>query len=393
MRRATPSEFPHVPGACTRQRAFRRAPPVINGLRGVAIGGVLLYHILAGMLTPAALELPFLGTEVSISPLLTNGWTGVNLFFILSGFVLFLPYAVDGRGMEDLNDRLRFYRRRARRLLPLFYIAVMVEWIFARERGFPAPLDELVSVLSLTFAASPRYFGPSFNVPLWSIGVEIAFSAMFPMLVLGMRRLGMARFAALVLGLALAARVVGILRFPALQGPTFNSDTFICRLDEFVLGMVLAQCYAKRRFPSRPGTCAIAGTALVALSWIGFDLVLRGALPPVARAFLNNVLDAGLCAIALASLAPAPRLAAVLSWPPLQVAGMMCYSLYIWHWPLLDWLIPERAATAVGELAIGIPAFLALTFGVAALSYRFIEFRLAEDWRELFLLAVPTRQS
>jgi peptidoglycan/LPS O-acetylase OafA/YrhL len=382
-----------VPAPASKKKRGASRVPVINGLRGLAIGGVLFNHILAGMFTPAELALPLLGTQVSLSPLVTNGWTGVNLFFILSGFVLFLPYAADERAMRGLDDRLAFYWRRARRLLPLFYVAAIAEWILARQRGMPAPLEELMSVLSLSFFLTPQYFGPSFNVSLWSIGVEMAFSATFPLLVLGMRRLGTARFAALVLGLALVARVVGILHFPSPHGVTFNSDTFVCRLDEFVLGMVLARFYAESRLPRRAGGCVIIGTALVVLAWFGFDLALRGVLPPIARALLNDVLDAGLFTIVLASLGPASCLAVVLCWRPLQVAGMMCYSLYVWHWPLLDWLIPDRAAVPIGGLAIAIPTFLALTFGVAALSYRFIEFRREVDWRSLFLLGASARQS
>jgi peptidoglycan/LPS O-acetylase OafA/YrhL len=351
---------------------------VVNGLRGIAILLVLYYHLIAGTLSPSGVAIP-------LSPLMTNGWTGVNLFFILSGLVLFLPYAADDQPLRDLSHRLAFYRRRFLRLMPLFYFAVLVEWLLAQgpqARNF----GELISVLSGTFVLNPSSFGPSFNTPLWSIGVEIAFSLMFPVLVLGMRRLGPARFAALILALALLARIAGILRLPAVQGPSFNSDTVICRIDEFVLGMVLAQLYIDRRLPSRPGWCALVGLALVVLAWIGFDMVLRGALPPITRAILNDGLDAGLCAIVLASLVPQTRLAAVLAWSPLQVVGMMCYSLYIWHLPLLLWLAPDRAVMSMVTLALVIPLFLTLVFVVAAFSYRFIEFPRVREWRRLFLL-------
>jgi peptidoglycan/LPS O-acetylase OafA/YrhL len=372
----------HAAGrASARVRSVDRLS-VVNGLRGIAILLVLYYHLIAGTLSP---RLP-----IPLSPLMTNGWTGVNLFFILSGLVLFLPYAADDQPLRDLSHRVAFYRRRFLRLMPLFYFAVVVEWALAQ--GPQAhDLGELISVLSGTFVLNPRTFGPSFNTPLWSIGVEIAFSVLFPVLVFGLRRFGLARFAALILVLALLARVVGILRLPAVQGPSFNSDTMICRVDEFVLGMVLAQLYIARRLPSRPGWCALVGLALVALAWVGFDMVLRGTLPPITRAILNDGLDAGLCAIVLASLVPQTRLAAVLGWAPLQVLGMMCYSLYIWHLPLLLWLAPNRAGMSAGTLALVIPLFLTLVFVVAAFSYRFIEFPRVREWRRLFPLGPSHR--
>src|SRR6266436_3965033 len=59
---------------------------------------------------------------IAISPLLTNGSTGVNLFFVLSGFVLSLPFAAGDRPLGTTRDWLSFYRRRALRLMPLFYV-------------------------------------------------------------------------------------------------------------------------------------------------------------------------------------------------------------------------------------------------------------------------------
>jgi peptidoglycan/LPS O-acetylase OafA/YrhL len=370
------------PAAETRPRGERLA--VINGLRGVAITLVIAFHLLLGALPENGLSLGVFGIALSPSPLLTNGWTGVNLFFILSGFVLFLPFAGDAEAMATFAARMGFYRRRFRRLMPLFYIAVLAAWSAAAARSGTADFGQLLSVLSLEFTLDPQGFAPPFNPALWSIGVECVFSLLFPILVLATRRVGLTRLVAGVLVAALVARLLGIARFPALQGATFNSDAFICRLDEFVLGMMLARLYIERRLSRQPGRWAMAGVALVLLAWIGFDLVLRGFLPPLARAGLNDVLDAGLCAVIYGALASGPRLAACLSWPPLQRLGVMCYSLYIWHWPLLQLIAPDRATMSPAQLVVAVPLFLAATLAVAALSYRFIEF---PTWRWHFAVA------
>jgi peptidoglycan/LPS O-acetylase OafA/YrhL len=358
--------------------------PQINGLRGIAIIGVVSYHIVAGVLARDSLP-------AGLSVLLTNGWSGVNLFFILSGFVLFLPCATDDRAIERLANPTAFYRRRCWRLLPLFYIGAIGSWALAIVGGMTANPASLLPVLDFSFILDAANFGPAFNVPMWSIGDEIAFSALFPLLALSFRRHGAVRVVAMALVVALAVRIAGIWRFPALQGPTFNSDMFACRIDEFVLGMALAQAYAAGWLPRRPVLFAVGGTILVILAWAGFDLVLREELPPLWRAVLSDVLDAGLAAIVVAALVPGTRLAAGLSWRPLQVAGMMCYSLYIWHLPLLRLIAGDRAMVSAAGFAGEIAAFLVVTVAVAALSYRFIEFPRIDDWRRLFLLRTMAR--
>jgi peptidoglycan/LPS O-acetylase OafA/YrhL len=358
--------------------------PQINGLRGIAIIGVLSYHIIAGVFTRG-------GLPPSLSVLLTNGWSGVNLFFILSGFVLFLPYAAGYRSVEELAKPFEFYRRRCWRLLPLLYIGTIGAWTLAVLGGMAGDPSRLLPVLSLTFFLGAASFSPAFNMPMWSVGDEIAFSALFPVLALGFRRHGVLRIVTAALVVALAMRSGGISRFPALQGPTFNSDMFVCRIDEFVLGMALAQAYATGRLPRRPLLCAAIGGALMIFAWTGFDLVLRGELPPICRALLNDLLDAGLVAIVVAALVPGTRLAAMLAWRPLQVTGMMCYSIYMWHLPILNTIATDRATVSWWLFGVMIAEFLVVTFIIAALSYRFIEFPRIADWRRLFLLRVPVQ--
>lgn len=365
------------PGIDDRWQAATRLAP-INGLRGIAILAVIYFHVIMGIWPADAVP-------IWLSPLLTNGWTGVNLFFVLSGFVLFLPYAAAERTMQGLRDRLSFYRRRIWRLMPLFYIAVLSQWFLAAQHG-GSSVSDLFSVVSLAFIFDAHTFTPSFNTGLWSIGVEIAFSALFPFLMEAAGRRRLAWLLVAVLAFAMAVRLLGIARFPALQGATFNSDMFLCRLDEFVIGMALAQLYAEGYRPRHVGRCALAGVALIAVAWTGFDLVLRGTLPPLARAILNDVLDAGLFMVTLAAFAPGTRLGAALCWRPLQVLGMMCYSLYIWHGLLLDWAMPARSVMPAAAFAAHLSLFAVLTGAFAALSYRFIEFGRVRAWRPLFLL-------
>lgn len=366
--------------------------PVINGLRGIAILAVLFCHAVAGTVPHAGPYLMLGGTAVPLSPLITNGWTGVNLFFILSGLVLYLPYAAGERPMLDWHDGFTFYRRRCRRLLPLFYVAAIAVLALEARNGITATyLDEAAWLLSLGFMLSPSHFGPAFNIPLWSIGVEMLFSILFPAIVLRARSIGLGRCLGIALALSLAARIVGYLSFPNADGASYQADNIACRLDEFVLGMMLARLFAEGRLPRRPGPLAGAGIGLVAAAWLGFDLCLHGAWPPVVRAVFNNVLDAGFAAIILAALAPRSRLQAALSWAPLQVLGMMCYSLYIWHWPVLMTLAPHRGALSWPDYATAIAAFLAVTLVLSALSYRFVEFRRVRDWRRLFLLEAEAR--
>lgn len=359
--------------------AMRLAP--INGLRGIAILAVVYFHVVCGLWPASAVP-------VWASPLLTNGWTGVNLFFILSGFVLFLPYAAGERSMQTPRDRLGFYRRRALRLMPLFYVAVIGQWLVTAAQG--GSTKDFFPVLSLAFIFDPGAFTPTFNTALWSIGVEIAFSVLFPFLVemAGKRHLG--RLLAGVLALALVMRIAGIHRNPALNGATFNSDMFLCRLDEFVLGMMVARLYVSKRLPARAGWCALAGTILVGCAWIGFDQVLRGGLPPLSRAVLNDVLDAGLFFVICAALIRGHGLASILAWRPLQVLGMMCYSIYIWHTPLLGWLMPHRTTMPPAAFVSALAVFAVVTLALAAFTYRFVEFRRIRDWRSLFLLPPAT---
>src|SRR5271169_2972100 len=98
---------------------------VINGLRGAAIVAVVWHHLFGLYFKP--------GSEIALGPAITQplfflsyGWIGVQLFFVLSGFVLYLPFARGKATMASWADWKRYYGRRAARLLPLYYLVALL---------------------------------------------------------------------------------------------------------------------------------------------------------------------------------------------------------------------------------------------------------------------------
>jgi len=353
--------------------------PIINGLRGLAILAVLLEHVTSGVRPSIGPFIPW--TSISLAPLIWNGWTGVNLFFILSGFVLFFPYVNGRRTLTCWRDARIYYWRRFLRLMPLYWAAILLELVMA-----PKSLTETAWLVSGLFSLSPS--GSRFwNWPLWSIGVEILFSIALPILVLAWQRLGAWRLVLTVLLVALTVRSAGYLFFAPTNdiATSYVVNSIIARLDEFVLGMLVAKLYFSRMITIPSAFLISTGLVLVLAAWIGNDLVRQDVWIPVMRAPINNVLDLGFTLTLAGALASASRLSGLLSWPPLQILGMMCYSIYIWHVPILRALFSPSRVDDVAYV-MGSVGYLLIVLLLAAISYRFIEFFGVREWRPLFLL-------
>ena len=123
----------------------------INGLRGLAILMVIWEHWYSRSFEAHA--------PAFLDPLVSAGNYGVEIFFVLSGFVLYLPYC-NGRPFVART----YLVHRARRLLPLFYVALFASAALHRDNPFP---------YALLLYPNPQSIGPIFNFPLWSISAEI----------------------------------------------------------------------------------------------------------------------------------------------------------------------------------------------------------------------------
>jgi peptidoglycan/LPS O-acetylase OafA/YrhL len=355
----------------------------INGLRGIAIIAVLSHHMF------------------SVSP----GMYGVNLFFILSGFVLYLPYASGKRRLETWSDARAFYVRRASRLLPLYYFGLIIGFLFL-VRKFDA--DSLVNFCMAGFFVnvfSPATFFPESNWVFWSLSIEVIYSALFPLLVLAIKRSSMKSFVILAICAGILIRLVGWSCYanePVRLYVIVNS--ILARLDDFALGMLAAYLFAKNHESVVEDSVGAIrphlGSVLLLLAtthtfWLS-DIVQR--LPFQEQiiityaALTNTFFNVGSYLI-ISHLLLTER-----GWPttgleakPLQIMGMMCYSFYCWHQMVLRVMFPNVNGIPAENSVEWALYYLFLTSLISLLSYRFIEFP-REKAGNLFLLSAANTQ-
>jgi peptidoglycan/LPS O-acetylase OafA/YrhL len=341
--------------------------PGLDGIRALAVAAVVLFH--------GGVE-PFSG-----------GFLGVDLFFVLSGFLI-TSLLLQEQARTGTVDLLRFWLGRARRLLPAALLVIAVSLVavaLLSSEDLPSLRgDALASALYVNnwhqVFADRSYFEafgrPSLLLHFWSLAVEEQFYLLWPLLLLlGLRFLRPARVALLAVVAAVASGVLMALVFDPSHDPTrvyYGTDT---RATPLLAGVALAFVWPAMRGDVRAvgrgaridlDVMGLAGLALVlygVFAWEALDPFLyRGGLALTALG--------GVLLIASASH-PASHVGRMLGWAPLVWVGARSYGIYLWHWPVMALTRPDLDVHA--SMWLLVPAQVAATVALAALSYRFVE--------------------
>ncbi len=388
---ATPSTSPaaaasRAPRPPTSIAAYRHARgagsshlPALDGVRGLAVLGVLLFH--GGV------------------SWMRGGFFGVDAFFVLSGFLitgLLLAEwdSTSGRTGRRI-DLVAFWARRARRLLPALLLLIAAILVTAAVhpplRDQPGLRGDIWSTLGYvanwhSIATGGDYFArtgpPSPLQHTWSLAIEEQFYLLWPLLLVLVLRLWGERRALrriAVGGALLSAAVMALLSVGAhgsFDRIYYGTDT---RAQSLLIGAALATVVPIRRAgrsavpaggsalpAAAPRIAGLAGCAVLAALWTtasGSDgWLYRGGFAIAAVAVAGVIWSA-----VSDERGPVARL---LSLSPLRLLGVISYGVYLWHWPLFLALTAERT----GQRGTALLALrLAATITVATVSYVFVE--------------------
>jgi peptidoglycan/LPS O-acetylase OafA/YrhL len=341
--------------------------PGIDALRAIAVLAVFFYHVSTGGWMP-------------------GGFLGVDVFFVISGYLITSLLLSEYRRAGHL-DVLRFWLRRARRLLPAVAVMIAVTLVAAAifTPGNVSGLrgDALASLLYVNnwhlILSDQSYFQefaqPSLFRHLWSLSVEEQFYLLWPLVfAAGMSLFGRTRLLIGVLAGAVASTLLMIILFDPSQDAArvfYGTDT---RAMGLLLGVALAMVWHPSRLQPTIGPGArwiLDGVGILALVMIlRTFLEVRDFDPSLYRG--GFLLLAFWTALLVGVLAhPAARLGKVLGNAPLVWLGLRSYSFYLWHWPVLTLTRPGVDVPMHGPLLVALQ--LAVTLALADLSYRYVE--------------------
>jgi peptidoglycan/LPS O-acetylase OafA/YrhL len=339
-----------------------RYRPEIDGLRAVAVLAVLFFHA----------DLGFPG-----------GFVGVDIFFVISGFLI---TSLIWKDLEtDRFSFANFWERRARRIMPALIGVTLA--VLAAASFILLPLDfnklgqavtaQTAFVANFFYWKDSGYFSAAAQekplLHIWSLAVEEQFYFVIPFLLWGLFQFKRLRQRAVVLALlslffalSFAFSVFCVKRLPSMAFYLLPSRAWEMLLGSLVAFLPLSPSILRHRVVAEG--VALSGLALILYAVFKYDAQTPfpglAALPPCLGAALliwaNGTME---------KEAPTAT-GQLLSKPPLVFIGVISYSLYLWHWPLLAF------ARSVALFPLGAPlraGLLTLSFVLAVLSWRFIE--------------------
>ncbi len=358
-----PQPVKQPPGTEGPPAGERRFRPDIQGLRAVAILLVVLFH--AGV------------------PGFGGGYVGVDVFFVISGYVI-TGVLLRERARSGRTSIPSFYGRRARRIIPAATLVIIVTVVAAYHylgslSGHTTAVDgqwAAVFLANFHFAATSTNYLASLRPPsalqnYWSLAVEeqfyIVYPAVFVLSVRGAKRLNSRTRLALVLVAVIGASFAySVVLTPANASSAFFSP--FTRAWELALGALVAVGGDRLQRIPRPLAALASWVGIAAIASADLTLTSTSVYPGALVAI--PVAGAGLV-IAGGAAQPLWGAESLLRRRPFQVVGLISYSLYLWHWPILVIAAQSRGATTL-------PVWdnvwlLLLATGLATLTYLLLE--------------------
>jgi peptidoglycan/LPS O-acetylase OafA/YrhL len=402
---------------------------VLDGVRGIAVLMVIVFHV--NRVTGDNIWVQT--ANPLTSSISTAGGTGVTLFFVLSGFLLFMPFAKALLSKTNWPLMRVFYMRRVLRILPAYYVSLFLIILFQHPEYLHRDHLKNLALFLTFFMDSSRATFRQLNGPYWTLATEWQFYMLLPLIALSIAflvsRVPIKRRLPAVTACLLGIIIWGLfIRYWGLYYLNNPSQTFLVPRSElnvllfflfgitgkytedFAVGMFISLCYIYAQHSTAGGKFARRWQRLSPWMWAGgillvvFDAMwhFKDSYVATSWPFLTSimpefdwinemVLAIGFGACIAAILYGSTGLKAIFNWPLLRWLGLISYSLYIWHLPLLvlfqSRVMPQLQSLHLHRYAIySLYWFwvLLIIFPFAFLSYLIVEkpwMKLGDHWR------------
>ncbi len=351
--------------------------PAIDLLRALAAMLVLVYHVLVLGNWPDA---PQSGVWMAFQ----RGWVGVDLFFVISGFVIAWS-ALNGHAAQGPAFRKEFARRRLRRIVPLYYFTTLIFLFLVQPALLLIPAGAMAvhlgSHLLFLHNLHPGTFG-SINGVAWSVGLEVQFYLLMLLITPWLARAGAAKALAGAALLALAYRyATTLLLVPGLPETSVHEQMVAATqlpgvIDQFACGIFLAMALHRKEGAAhrwltagwRNFICWLALASLFLGAALKLHLTYTYWASQAMIVFWRPVLTLGMaCLVAAAVTFPwaSARLLA-----PLRYLGEISYGIYLWHLLILH-VLKTHVTAIQGPALLGY--VVACTLVLSAFSWHAFE--------------------
>lgn len=350
----------------------------LTGLRGFAALWVFMFHV-----RRYDSHIPIKIFQFNITDAFGMGWIGVHIFFVLSGFLLSIPFIKWINNEKPYPQLKSYYKRRLLRVFPAYYTQLLILIILSYTIGYGTKLDitEFVLHLFMLFRVEPWFINPMADF-WWTLPTELSFYLTLPIIAVVFKKYG---FFTILLS-AIVATV--LFRYAIFQSIGDQEASMVIKKVErfpghitlFVFGMLAAYIYQIKPMISQKASSFLL---LVGLIWVYFCIqwildvaVIKGLYYKGHYSYFiwNSINAIGLAFIIYSCAAKNWLTEIIFSNRVVVFLGIISYSIYLWHLPVIrltkQYIYPNlQENIAITLMVTCIPIIIV----VAALSYKLVE--------------------